>query len=117
MKTFNITNIDWCVAPEDCDNNQQIVNEILATLPTECEVECEDEDMITETMSDTYGYLVNSYTIAQTNSSIKEKLTKAIQLIATEESYIHNGYSLNNEDEAALAEAKDLLNEILSTIN
>ena len=117
MKKFNITNIDWCIEPEDCDNNQQIVNEILATLPTECEVECEDEEMITDALSDTYGYLVNGYTIAQTNSSIKEKLTKAIQLIATEESYIHNGYSLNDEDEAALAEAKDLLNEILSTIN
>ena len=117
MKKFNITNIDWCIEPEDCDNNPQVAKEILATLPNECEVECEDEDMITDTLSDTYGYLVNSYTIAQTNSTIKEKLTKAIQLIATEESYIHNGYSLNDEDEAALAEAKDLLNEILSTIN
>ena len=117
MKKFNITNIDWYIEPEDCDNNPQVAKEILTTLPTECEVECEDEGMITETLSDTYGYLVNSYTIAQTNSTIKEKLTKAIQLIATEESYIHNGYSLNDEDEAALAEAKDLLNEILSTIN
>ena len=117
MKKFNIANIDWCIEPEDCDNNPQVVKEILESLPTECEVECEDEEMIAETLSDTYGYLVNSYTIAQTNSTIKEKLTKAIQLIATEESYIHNGYSLNDEDEAALAEAKDLLNEILSTIN
>ena len=48
---------------------------------------------------------------------MKEKLIKAMQLIATEESYIRNGYSLNDEDEAALAEAIDLLNEILSTIN
>ena len=117
MKKFNITNIDWCIEPEDCDNNPQVANEILESLPTECEVECEDEDMITDTLSDIYGYLVNSYTIAQTNSTIKEKLTKAIQLIATEESYIHNGYSLNDEDADALAEAKDLLNEILSTIN
>ena len=117
MKKFNITNIDWCIELEDCDNNPQVANEILATLPTECEVECEDEDMITDTLSDTYGYLVNGYTIAQTNSTMKEKLTKAIQLIATEESYIRNGYSLNDEDADALAEAKDLLNEILSTIN
>lgn len=72
MKKFNITNIDWCVAPEDCDNNPQVAKEILATLPTECEVECEDEGMITDTLSDTYGYLVNGYTIAQTNSIIKE---------------------------------------------
>ena len=117
MKKFNITNIDWCVAPEDCDNNPQVAKEILATLPNECEVDCDDEDMITDTLSDTYGYLVNSYTIAQTNSTIKEKLTKAIQLIATEESYIRNGYSLNEEDAAALAEANDLLHEILSTVN
>ena len=48
---------------------------------------------------------------------MKEKLIKAMQLIATEESYIRNGYSLNDEDADALAEAKDLLNEILSTIN
>ena len=82
MKKFNITNIDWCVAPEDCDNNPQVAKEILESLPTECEVECEDEEMIADTLSDTYGYLVNSYTIAQTNSTIKEKLTKDIQLIA-----------------------------------
>ena len=64
MKTFQVTNIDWCIEPEDCDNNAQVANEILATLPTECEVECEDEDMIADTLSDTYGYLVNSYNIA-----------------------------------------------------
>ena len=48
---------------------------------------------------------------------MKDKLIKAMQLIATEESYIRNGYSLNEEDAAALAEANDLLHEILSTIN
>ena len=48
---------------------------------------------------------------------MKEKLIKAMQLIATEESYIRNGYSLNDEDALALAEANDLLNEILSTVN
>ena len=48
---------------------------------------------------------------------MKEKINKAMQLIATEESYIRNGYSLNEEDAAALAEANDLLNEILSTLN
>ena len=48
---------------------------------------------------------------------MKEKLIKAMQLIATEESYIRNGYSLNEEDAAALAEANDLLNEILSSVN
>ena len=48
---------------------------------------------------------------------MKEKIIKAMQIIATEESYIRNGYSLNEEDAAALAEANDLLNEILSTVN
>ena len=48
---------------------------------------------------------------------MKEKLIKAIQIIATEESYIRNGYSLNEEDAAALAEANNLLNEILSSVN
>ena len=56
-------------------------------------------------------------TSLKTNSIMKEKLIKAMQLIATEESYIRNGYSLNEEDAAALAEAKDLLHEILSTLN
>ena len=48
---------------------------------------------------------------------MKEKLIKAMQIIATEESYIRSGYSLNEEDAAALAEANDLLHEILSSIN
>ena len=48
---------------------------------------------------------------------MKEKLIKAMQIIATEESYIRNGYTLNEEDAAALAEANDLLHEILSTLN
>ena len=60
MKKFQVTNIDWCIEPEDCDNNAQVANEILATLPTECE----DEDMIADALSDTYDYLVNSYNIA-----------------------------------------------------
>ena len=48
---------------------------------------------------------------------MKEKLIKAMQLIATEESYIRNGYSLNEEDALTLAEANDLLHEILSSVN
>ena len=64
MKKFQVTNIDWCIEAEDCDNNAQVANEILESLPTECEVECEDEDMIADALSDTYGYLVNSYNIA-----------------------------------------------------
>ena len=56
-------------------------------------------------------------TSLKTNSIMKEKLIKAMQLIATEESYIRNGYSLNEEDALALAEANDLLHEILSTLN
>ena len=48
---------------------------------------------------------------------MKEKIIKAMQIIATEESYIRNGYSLNDEDALALAEANDLLHEILSTLN
>ena len=50
-------------------------------------------------------------------SIMKEKIIKAMQLIATEESYIRNGYSLNEEDAAALAEANDLLHEILCSVN
>ena len=56
-------------------------------------------------------------TLLKTDSIMKEKLIKAMQLIATEESYIRNGYSLNEEDALALAEANDLLHEILSTLN
>ena len=48
---------------------------------------------------------------------MKEKIIKAMQIIATEERYIRNGYSLNDEDALALAEANDLLNEIRSTFN
>ena len=64
MKTFQVTNIDLCIEAEDCDKNTRVANEILESLPTEGEVECEDEDMIADTLSDTYGYLVNSYNIA-----------------------------------------------------
>lgn len=63
MKKFRVTNIDWYIASEDCDYDQEIAFEILKTLPNECVVECEDVTMITETLSDTYGYLVNCYTI------------------------------------------------------
>ena len=63
MKKFQVTNIGWCIELEDFDNNAQIAVEIIESLPKECEVECEDEDMIAETLSDTYGYLVNCYTI------------------------------------------------------
>ena len=56
-------------------------------------------------------------TSLKTISIMKEKLIKAMQLIATEESYIRNGYSLNEEDALALAEANDLLHEILSALN
>lgn len=48
---------------------------------------------------------------------MKEKLIKAMQIIATEESYIRNGYSLNEEDATALTEANDLLHEIFSSVN
>ena len=63
MKKFHVTNIDWYIAPEDCDHDPQIANEILKTLPNDCVVECEDAVMITGTLSDIYGYLVNCYTI------------------------------------------------------
>ena len=56
-------------------------------------------------------------TLLKTDSIMKEKLIKAMQIIATEESYIRNGYSLNEEDALALAEANDLLHEILSSVN
>ena len=56
-------------------------------------------------------------TSLKTISIMKEKLIKAMQLIATEESYIRNGYTLNEEDALALAEANDLLHEILSSVN
>ena len=64
MTKFQVTNIDWCITPEDCDNNPKVAKKIRESLPTECEVECEDEDMIADTLSDIYGYLVNSYNIA-----------------------------------------------------
>ena len=48
---------------------------------------------------------------------MKEKIIKAMQIIATEERYIRNGYTLNDEDALALAEANDLLHEILSSVN
>ena len=48
---------------------------------------------------------------------MKEKIIKAMQIIATEERYIRNGYPLNDEDALALAEANDLLHEILCSVN
>ena len=48
---------------------------------------------------------------------MKEKIIKVMQIIATEERYIRNGYPLNDEDALALAEANDLLHEILCSVN
>ena len=48
---------------------------------------------------------------------MKQNIIKAMQIIATEERYIRNGYSLNDEDALALAEANELLHEILCSVN
>ena len=70
MKKFHVTNIDWYIEPEDCNYDPQIANEILKTLPNECDVECEDDVMIAETLYDTYsktyGYLIKCYITAYT---------------------------------------------------
>lgn len=58
---YNITDIDWCVEPQDCDNNTEMAYEICSSLPTNCIVECENEDEIVEALSDEYGYLVNGF--------------------------------------------------------
>lgn len=53
---YKITNIDWCVdEAEDLEN-----------LPTETTITLEDEsdiDLITDALSDKFGFLVNSYNI------------------------------------------------------
>ena len=51
MKQFNVTNIVWDTDDEDLD------------LPTEEVVECDDEDSISDTLSDMYGWCIESFTI------------------------------------------------------
>ena len=51
MKQFNVTNIVWDTDEEDFD------------LPTEDVVECDNEDRISDTLSDKYGWCVESYNI------------------------------------------------------
>lgn len=43
------------------DNNTEMAYEICSSLPTNCIVECENEDEIVEALSDEYGYLVNGF--------------------------------------------------------
>lgn len=52
MAQFNVTNIVWDTDDEDLD------------LPTEEFVECDDEDSISDTLSDMYGWCVESYSIS-----------------------------------------------------
>jgi hypothetical protein len=51
MAQFNVTNIVWDTDDEDLD------------LPTEEFVECDGEDSISDTLSDMYGWCVESYSI------------------------------------------------------
>ena len=53
MKNYKVTDIKWCVDdPMD-----------LETLPTEVTISAEDEDMIADELSDTYGFLVESFAL------------------------------------------------------
>ncbi len=51
MARFNVTNIVWDTDDEDLD------------LPTEELVKCDDADCISDTLSDMYGWCVESYSI------------------------------------------------------
>ena len=51
MKQFNVTNIVW-------DTDDEVLD-----LPTEEVVECDNEDRISDMLSDMYGWCVESYSI------------------------------------------------------
>ena len=50
MKRFSVCGIDW-----DCFADPSHYD-----LPTDAIVECEDEDMVADTLSDEYGWCINS---------------------------------------------------------
>lgn len=63
MAKFHVTNIDWCISVEDCDNDPQIADDILSQLPCECDIECDSEDDIAMALSDKFDYLVDRFSV------------------------------------------------------
>lgn len=80
---FQVKDIDWCIEREDVEENlaslspyvntpdiDEYITELKSTLPTEVEVEVDEEDDIADYLSDRYGWLVNSFNVVNGRDDI-----------------------------------------------
>lgn len=83
---FQVKDIDWCIEREDVEENleslspyvntpdiDEYINDLKSTLPTEVEVEVDDEEDIADYLSDRYGWLVNSFNVVNSQSQLKSE--------------------------------------------
>jgi hypothetical protein len=83
---FQVKDIDWCIEREDVEENleslspyvntpdiDEYINDLKSTLPTEVEVEVDDEVDIANYLSDRYGWLVNSFNVVNSQSQLKSE--------------------------------------------
>lgn len=83
---FKVKDIDWCIEREDVEENleslspyvntpdiDEYITELKSTLPTEVEVEVDDEEDIADYLSDRYGWLVNSFNVVNSQSQLKSE--------------------------------------------
>lgn len=88
---FQVKDIDWCIDREDVEENleslspyvntpdiDEYINDLKSTLPTEVEVEVDDEVDIADYLSDRYGWLVNSFNVVNGSDDILTKDQKAL---------------------------------------
>ena len=88
---FQVKDIDWCIEREDVEENleslspyvntpdiDEYINDLKSTLPTEVEVEVDDEVDIADYLSDRYGWLVNSFNIVNSRDNILTKEQKTL---------------------------------------
>lgn len=113
---FQVKDIDWCIEREDVEENleslfpyvntpdiDEYINELKSTLPTEVEVEVDDEEDIADYLSDRYGWLVNSFNVVNGKDDIWRKISAL--LMNTDEEHpiaiscnIGNGFGLSTND-------------------
>ena len=88
---FQVKDIDWCIEREDVEENleslspyvntpdiDEYINGLKSTLPTEVEVEVDDEEDIADYLSDRYGWLVNSFNVVNSRDNRLTKEQKEI---------------------------------------
>lgn len=100
MKTYKISNINWCV-----DNQED-----LDALPVEAVVIAEDEGGIMDALSDEYGFLVNGCSIDHKKHEHRTNTYNFRSLIEPED--VKNAEKVLYSKGLSYDDAQDLLQEI-----